>query len=154
MALPPFDDGTGRTDFKAVAAMQAVFLTNGHGLGRNVNALLRTLGIAELAANTGVSDEIVSSILCAYILHPRLGTENHARERGIPRTAGLLYRQASPSEREAQYGNGIPVWFCLAYNFLCSDSSILTSISSGALFQTRDIVLRKQKSRPPKKENG
>ena len=30
----------------------------------------------------------------------------------------------------------------------------LTSISSGALFQTRDIMLRKQKSHLPKKENG
>ena len=114
MALPPFYNDSGRTDFKAVAAMQAIFLMNDHGLRRNVNALLRTLGIAELAANTGVRDEIVSSILCAYILHPRLGTENHARERGTPRTAGLLYRQASPSEREGLYGNGIPVWFCLA----------------------------------------
>ena len=88
---------------------------------------------------------IVSSVVCAYTPRPHPGTENHVRERGIPRTVGMLYRRASPSGREALCGNGIPVWFCLDWNLLCSDSSILTSISSSALFQTRDIMLRKRK---------
>ena len=62
---------------------------------------------------------------------------------GIPRTVGMQYRRAFQSVREALCGNGIPVWFCLAWNLLCSDSSILTSISPSTLFQARDIVLRK-----------
>ena len=46
--------------------MQAVFLMNDHRLERNVNALLRTLGIAELAADTGIRDEIpLLHFLCA-----------------------------------------------------------------------------------------
>ena len=45
MALPPLYNGPGWADFKAVAAMQAVLLTNDHGLGRNVDALLRTFGV-------------------------------------------------------------------------------------------------------------
>ena len=53
---------------------------------------------------------IVSSVVCAYTPRPHPGTENHVRERGIPRTVGMLYRRASPSGREGLYGNGIPVW--------------------------------------------
>ena len=93
---------------------------------------------------------IVSSVVCAYTPRPRPDKESRGRERGTPRTIGMPYRRASQSEREALYGNGIPVWFCLAWNLLCSDSSILTSISPCALFLARDIMLRKQKSRPPK----
>ena len=80
-----------------------------------------------------------------YTPRPRPDKESRDRERDIPRTIGTLYRWASPSGREAQCGNGIPVWFCLAWNLLCSDSSILTSIFPSALFQARDIVLRKWK---------
>ena len=39
----------------------------------------------------------------------------------------------------------IPVWFVLVWNFHCSDSSILTSISSSALFEAQNSVLRKRK---------
>ena len=92
---------------------------------------------------------IVSSVVCAYTPRPRPDKESRGRERDIPRTMGMSYRQAFPSGREALCGNDIQVWFCLAWNLLCSVSSRLTSISSGALFQARDIMLRKQKSRPP-----
>ena len=97
----------------------------------------------------GQSSLIVSSVVCAYTPRPRPDKESHGRERGTPRTMGMPYRRASRSGQEGLCGNGIPVWFCLAYNFLCSDSSILTSISLSALFQARDIMLRKQKCRPP-----
>ena len=45
--------------------------------------------------NYDSSFQIASSIACAYILRPHPGTKNHARERGIPRTVGVLYRRAS-----------------------------------------------------------
>ena len=64
---------------------------------------------------------------------------------GIPRTVGMQYRRAFQSVREALCGNGIPVWFCLAWNLLGLDSSLLTSISSGALFQARNNCVRKRK---------
>ena len=64
---------------------------------------------------------------------------------GIPRTVGMQYRRAFQSVREALCGNGIPVWFCLAWNLLVQDSSLLTSISSGALFQARNNCVRKRK---------
>ena len=99
--------------------------------------------------------QIVSSIVCAYTPRPHLGKESHDWERGIPHTVGMLYTRASQSAREALCGNGIPVWFCLAWNLLGLDSSLLTSISSGALFQARDIVHRKRiKPSSPKQENG
>ena len=99
--------------------------------------------------------QIVSSGVCAYILHLCLGTGNHARERGIPHTVGMLYRRAFQSVREALCGNGIPVWFCLAWNLLGLDSSLLTSISSGALFQARNNCVRKRKKPSSlKQENG
>ena len=64
---------------------------------------------------------------------------------GIPRTVGMQYRRAFQSVREALCGNGIPVWFCLAWNLLGLDSSLFTSISSGALFQARNNCVRKRK---------
>lgn len=96
-----------------------------------------------------------SLIACAYILRPHPGTENHARERGIPRTVGMQYRRAFQSVREALCGNGIPVWFCLTWDLLGLDSSLLTSISSGALFQARNNCVRKRKKPSSlKQENG
>lgn len=65
MALPPLHNGSGRTDFKAVAAMQAIFLLNDRRFRRNIDALLRTFGIAELAADTGICDKITSCTFCA-----------------------------------------------------------------------------------------
>lgn len=60
----------------------------------------------------------------------------------------VIIQQPEPAEP-------LPVWFCLAWNLLCSDYSFLTSISSGALFQTRDSMLRKQKKPSSlKQENG
>ena len=95
------------------------------------------------------------TVWSAYTPHPHHGTENHAQERGIPRTVGMQYRQAFQSVQEALYGNGIPVWFCLAWNLLGQDSSRFTSISSGALFQVRELVHRKRKKPPSlKQENG
>ena len=74
---------------------------------------------------------------------------------GIPRTVGMQYRRAFQSVREALCGNGIPVWFCLAWNLLGLDSSLLTSISSGALFQARNNYVRKRKKPSSlKQENG
>ena len=74
---------------------------------------------------------------------------------GIPRTVGMQYRRAFQSVREALCGNGIPVWFCLAWNLLGLDSSLLTSISSGALFQARNNCVRKRKKPSSlKQENG
>ena len=68
---------------------------------------------------------------------------------------GMLYRRAFQSVREALCGNGIPVWFCLAWNLLGLDSSLLPSISSGALVQARDLVHRKRKKPSSlKQENG
>ena len=64
---------------------------------------------------------------------------------GIPRTVGMQYRRAFQSVREALCGNGIPVWFCLAWNLLGLDFSRFTSISSGALFQARNNCVRKRK---------
>ena len=98
---------------------------------------------------------IVSSVVCAYTPRPHPGTENHDRERGTPRTVGMLYTQAFQSVREALCGNGIPVWFCLASNLLGLDSSLFTSISSGALFQARNNCVRKRKKPSSlKQENG
>ena len=90
-----------------------------------------------------------------YIPRPRPDKESRGRERGIPRTMGTLYRWASPSEREGLYWNGIPVWFCLAWNLLGLDSSLLTSISPGTLFQARNNCVRKRKKPSSlKQENG
>ena len=46
--------------------MQAIFLLNDRRFRRNIDALLRTFGIAELAADTGVCDKItLLHFLCA-----------------------------------------------------------------------------------------
>ena len=65
MALPPFNRSCG-TDFIAIPTMQAVFLLYDYGLCRNINALLRTFGITQLAANTFVRHKIAGFFcLCA-----------------------------------------------------------------------------------------
>jgi len=67
----------------------------------------------------------------------------------------MLYTQASQSVREALCGNSIPVWFCLTWDLLGLDSSLLTSISSGTLFQARNNCVRKRKKPSSlKQENG
>ena len=46
--------------------MQAIFLLNDRRFRRNIDTLLRTFGIAELAADTGVCDKItLLHFLCA-----------------------------------------------------------------------------------------
>ena len=69
--------------------MQAVLLTNDHGLRCNVNALLRTLGVAELAANTGVRDKI-ALLYFLRITEGKAGSFNWLFREIEPLSAALL----------------------------------------------------------------
>ena len=62
MALPPFNRSRG-ADFIAIPAMQAMFLLYDYRLCRNINALLRALGIAQFAADALVCHK-VAAFLC------------------------------------------------------------------------------------------
>ena len=60
---PLFNDPLG-ADFHTPPAVQTVVLLDDHRLLRNVNAFLRTDGVAQLAANTAFAH-----IVAWYILH-------------------------------------------------------------------------------------